>query len=136
MRQAEALDLILNDQNDSRKNRRSVLIALNEVIVADIAQYMRLPLSITSNDAQACYDRIVLWIESLSLQRIGLSQEADLSMTNTIQSTTHDINTAFGISIEKYFPTDPPNQDSGQRNGAGPNIWVMISAIINMDLMH
>ena len=49
-------------------------------------------------------------------------------MMNTLQSATHDINTAFGISIEKYFTTKPPNQGSGQGNGAGPTIWVMISA--------
>ena len=51
-------------------------------------------------------------------------------MMNTLQSATHDINTAFGISIEKYFTTKPPNQGSGQENGAGPTIWVMISAIL------
>ena len=69
---------------------------------------MRLPLTITSNDTQECYDRIVLWITSVALQTIGLSQEAVFSMTNTLQSATHDINTAFGISIEKYFPTTLP----------------------------
>ena len=36
MRQAEKLDLIPDDQNGSRKKRRSVLTALNKVIVTDI----------------------------------------------------------------------------------------------------
>ena len=85
--------------------------------------------TINSNDAQACYDRIVLWIASLALQRIGLTAKAAFSMTNTLQSATHDIATAFGISIDKYFPTTPPHQGSGQGNGAGPTIWVMISTI-------
>ena len=75
---------------------------------------MRLPITITSNDDQACYDRIVQWILSLTLQRIGLSQEAVFSITNTLQSATYDINTSFDISIEKCFPTEPPNQGSGQ----------------------
>ena len=51
-------------------------------------------------------------------------------MTNTLQSATHDIATAFGIYINKYFPTTPPHQGSGQGNGAGPTIWVMISTIL------
>ena len=51
-------------------------------------------------------------------------------MTNTLQSTTHDIATAFGISIDKYFPTIPPRQGNGQGNGVGPTIWVMISATL------
>ena len=130
MQQAEELDLIPNDQNGSRKNRRSVLIALNKVIIIDISQQMRQPITITSNDDQSYYDCIVLWIVSLALQRIGLSQEAVFSMTNTLQFATHDINTMFGISIEKNFPTDPPNQGSRQGNGAGSIIWVMISAIL------
>ena len=130
MRRAEELNFIPDDQDGSKKHRRSVLTALNKVIVTDTSRQIHLPLTITSNDAQACYDRIVLWIASLALQRIGLRKEAAFSMTNTLQYATHDINTAFGISIEKYFPTDPPNQGSGQGNGAGPTIWVMISAIL------
>ena len=116
MRRVEELNLIPDDQDRSRKHRRSVLTALNKVIVTDISRQMHLYLIIPSNDAQACYDLIVLWIASLALQRIGLRKEAAFSMTNTLQYATHDINTAFGISIEKYLPTDPSNQGSGQGN--------------------
>ena len=59
-RRSKELNLIPNDQDGSRKHRRSVLTAINKVIVTDISRQMRLPLTITSNDAQACYDRIVL----------------------------------------------------------------------------
>ena len=86
------------------------MTALNKVLVIDISRQTRLPLTINSNDAQACYDRIVLWIASLALQRILLSAETAFSMTNALQSATHDIATAFGITIDKYFPTTPPNQ--------------------------
>ena len=72
MRQAEKLDLIPDDQNGSRKNRRSVLTALNKVIVTDISRQMRLPLSMISNDTQACYDRIVIWMQNLRNPSIGL----------------------------------------------------------------
>ena len=109
MRQTEELDLIPDDQNGSRKNRRSVLTALNKAIVTDISRHIQLPISITSNDVQACYDRTVLWIASMSLQRIGLSQEVAFSVTNTLQSVTHTINTAFGLSIEKIYPDKPSN---------------------------
>ena len=60
MRQAEKLDLIPDDQNGSPKHRRSVLTALNKVIVTDISRQMRLLIPITSNDPQACYYYIVL----------------------------------------------------------------------------
>ena len=72
---------------------------------------------------------MVLWIVSLALQRIRLSQEAVFSITNTLQLATHDINTVFGISIEKN-PNETPHQGSRQEHGAGPTIWVMISVIL------
>ena len=51
-------------------------------------------------------------------------------MTNTLQSTTHDIGTAFGISIDKYLLTTPPHQGSGYGYGVEHTIWVMITAIL------
>ena len=100
------------------------------MLVTYISRQIRLPLSINSNDDQACYNRKVLWIASLALQRIKLSQKAAFSMTNTLQSATQNINTAFGLSIEKYFPTKPPLQCNGQGNDVELTIWVMISAIL------
>ena len=67
---------------------------------------------------------------SLVLQRIGLSVEAAFSMTNTLQSEKHDIDTAFGISIDNLSPTKPLHQGSEQGNGAGSTIWVTINAIL------
>ena len=90
----------------------------------------RLSLTINSNDAQVCYDRIVLLIASLALQRIRLSAKAEVPMTNTLKSAPDNIATYFGIFIDKYFPTTPPHQGSGQGNGLGPTIWVIISAIL------
>ena len=60
IRREEELHLIPEDQSGSRRGRRSVLIALNKVLVIDISRQNRLPLTINRNDAQACYDRIVL----------------------------------------------------------------------------
>ena len=116
---------IPEEQSGSRKWRQSVLTALNKVLVTDISRQIRQLLTINRNDAQACYDRIVLWIVSLALHRIGLSAEAEFSTTNTLQSATYDIATVFGIFIDKYFPTTPPHQGSGQGNGAQdlPSGW-------------
>lgn len=85
---------------------------------------------INSSDARVCYDRIVLLIASLSLQRIELSKEAVFSSTNTLQSATRDVDKTFGISIEIFFPTTPQLQESRYGNGIGYTIWAMISAIL------
>ena len=97
------------------KNRRSVLTALNKVLVIDIPRQMRLPITVISNDVQAYFNRIFLWIASLALKRIGLSKEGAFSMTNTLQSSTYDINTAFGISIKKVFFNTPSTLRKWQR---------------------
>ena len=107
------------------------MTALNNFLVTDISRQTRLHLRINSNDAQDCYDPIVLWISSLALQRVGSSTEAAFSMTKTLQSATHDIATAFGISIDNHFTTTPPHQGSEQGDRAGPTIWVMIRYFTN-----
>ena len=61
-----------------------MLTALNKVLVTENSRQSRLPLTIINNDAQVCYDRIVLWIASLALHLIGLSEEVAFSMTNTL----------------------------------------------------
>ena len=68
--------------------------------MTDISRQLRLPLTVTSNDAEAYFDRIVLWVVSLTLQRIGLSSTAALAMTNTLQSVTHNIKIAYRESTQ------------------------------------
>ena len=54
--------------------KRLVLTELNTGLVTDIYRKLQLPLTINSNDSQACYDRIILGITSIALQRIRLSK--------------------------------------------------------------
>ena len=67
---------------------------------------------------------------SLVLQHIGLSSITAFSMINTLQLVTHNINTTFREVTQQYTLIFPPFQRSGQGNGAGPTIWVVISAIL------
>ena len=105
IQRAEELHFIPEEKSGSRNHRRLVLTALNRVLVTNISRQLRLPLTATSNDAKACFDRIDLWVASLALQRIGLSSIAAFAMTNTLQSTTHNINTAFRDSTQQYTST-------------------------------
>ena len=79
------------------------------MLVTDISRQARLPLTVNNNDTEASYDRIVLWIASLTLQRIDISKNTVFLMIKPQQTATHDINTVFGISIETYSPTTPLN---------------------------
>ena len=71
IRRVEELHLILVDQSGSRKGRRSVLTELNKILVTDISRQTRLPITIKFNDAQACYDRIILSVASLEIDGVS-----------------------------------------------------------------
>jgi len=105
MRRTEGLQLLPEEQSSLWKIRRSVLTALNKILVTDFSRQSRLLLTINSNDDQAYHDRIILWIASFTLQKIWVSKEAEFSTTNTLQSKTYDINMVFGVSIETYSPS-------------------------------
>ena len=60
IRRAEELHFNPEKQSSFRKNRRSILTALNNVLVTDISRQMRLLLRINNKDTQECYDRIVI----------------------------------------------------------------------------
>ena len=132
MANAEKFDLLPDEQAGSRKNHRSNLTALNKVLTNDIIRARRIPSVIIFNDAKSCYDRIVLWVASLALRRLGATIESTLEMTKTVQSASHKICTAYGDSTNTYGGQDiyPPLQGVGQGNGAGPAIWVAISAVL------
>ena len=71
IRGVEELNLIPEDQSGSRKGRRSVLTALNKILVTYISRQTQLPITIKSNDAQACYDRIILLAASLEIDGVS-----------------------------------------------------------------
>ena len=101
-----------------------VLTVLNKILITYISRQSKLPLTINSNDAQACCDRIVMRIASLALQRIVLRKESAFSMTNTLhQYSIRYIN-------RKILLKNSPIKGSGQGHVAGPTIRVMISAIL------
>ena len=50
------------------------------------------------------------------MQWIGLNPEAVFVIVNILQSTTHHINTVFGILVETYFPTVPLLQGIGYQS--------------------
>jgi hypothetical protein len=52
-------------------------------------------------------------------------------MASTLQTAKHYVKTAYGTSTTHYGSDEnPPMQGCGQGNGAGPTMWVAISAIL------
>jgi hypothetical protein len=126
---AEQLKVIVKEQYGSRWAHCSVDQVLNRGITMDIVCQMKIPAAICSNDAKSCYDRIVHSIASLCMQRVKVPPGPNICMFSTIQCLNHSIRTIYGdseLSCSGELWT-VPMQGVGKGNGAGPQIWALVS---------
>ena len=132
MKTAEELKLLADEQFGSRKHKSAVEQCFNKRLTYDISRQLRKPMALISNDAKSCYDRIVHAIASLSMQRVGVPTEPIVCMFTTIQQMKHYVRTVYG-EAKQYFGGEQaklfavPIQGVGQGNGAGPQIWAIVS---------
>ena len=134
MHHAERHGALAREQYGSRRNHQCILAALNKRLTMDLLRQTRRAGALCANDAKSCYDRIVHNIATLCMRRLGMPKNPIHSMFATLQSASHKIRTAYGVSDKTYGPgRDPPLQGIGQGNGAGPAGWAVISTpLINM----
>jgi hypothetical protein len=134
LHQAELHEAVAVEQYGSRKNMFASDQSLNKALTFDIWRQLRQRGALCCNDAKACYDRIVHSCASLSIQRVGIDPHPITSMFKSIQSLEHHVRTVFGES-KKFFKQagEIPLQGVGQGNGAGPQIWALVSTpVLNM----
>ena len=132
---AEDLHLIAKEQYGSRKNLSAVDHSLNKTLTYDLIRQRKIPGAVCSNDAKSCYDRIVHSVASLAMQRMGMEQAPIVCMFTTIQNLDHYIRTVYGNSELSFSGKlwTVPIQGVGQGNGAGPQIWAVVSTpVLNM----
>jgi len=87
-------------------------------------------MTLCSNDAKSCYNRIVLLIPALCMCQLGASRPSVLSMLDTIRSMHHHTHTVHGDS-QHYTSHSTWAQlvtGIGQGNGAGHAIWAVVSS--------
>ena len=131
MYQAERFNLIAPEQFGSRKSHSCIDQVIIKRLYYDALRFLRRSGFLCSNDAKACYDRIVHSIASLAMQRVGMPIEPILCMLQSLQNMTHHVRTAHGLSSSTYgcsLLDGKPVQGSGQGNGASPTIWTLISS--------
>ena len=136
MAQAEKYQLIAPEQFGSRKRHSSIDQVLVKRLYYDALRLSRTNGFLCSNDAKACYDRILHSVASIAMQRIGMPLGPIKCMLQALQGMKHYIKTSHGISTSSYGATledGKPVQGSGQGNGASPTIWALISTpLLNM----
>jgi hypothetical protein len=102
-------------------------------LIFDLVRYTRQALAMASSDLKSCYDRIVHSAASLAMQKNGLSPQGANTMFQTIQQCRHCIRTAYGDSAKSYGGRGKyklPPMGAGQGNGAGPQMWSILSSVL------
>ena len=140
MRVSEKFGLLAPEQHGSRHGRRANWVALEQRLTCDLSRQLLQPTAIIFNDAVGCYDRIVHSSAALSMQRSGVPTSATNCMFRCLQSMRHQVRTVFGDSANFYESSDMhderaptfavPISGVGQGNGAGPQIWAVMSTPI------
>jgi hypothetical protein len=132
--QAETNNAVAIKQYSSRKNMSASDQSLNKALTFDLWRQFRQQGALCCNDAKACYNWIVHSCASLCMQRVGVDSNPITSMFQTIQSLEHHVRTSFGQSKSFFKQTSAILlQGVGQGNGAGPQIWALVSTpVLNM----
>jgi hypothetical protein len=136
---AEAEQVIAPEQYGSRRSLSAIEHCLNKKLSFDILRQAKRPGALCSNDAKGCYDRIVHSVASLCLQRAGIPKAPIISMFTTLQKLRHYVRTAYGDSETFFLASDihpVAFQGVGQGNGAGPQVWALVSSAILDMLRH
>jgi len=129
MYHAEQYGLVSGEQYGSRHGHSSITQSLNKRLTFDHICQLKQAAIICSNNAKSCYDHIVHRIAAQSMYRCGVNKPALICMFSTIQRLRHHIRTLFGDSqisagTESWAV---PISEIGQGNGAGPQIWAVVS---------
>jgi Reverse transcriptase (RNA-dependent DNA polymerase) len=122
MSNAESANSIAPEQFGSRKNKGSILHALNKQLTVDILRQEKRSYALITLDAKSCYDRIVQPMAALSLKRQGATDNMISAMFDTISMMERCVRTTFGDSELTYKEESEKFHGILQGNGAGPTI--------------
>ena len=125
---AEDRGLFGEDMQGSRKHRSTLDVLFKKTLSFDIARQQRSNLAIFENDAESCYDRILVNIAMLSARILGVPTGAILAHSETVRLMKYNIKTIYGTSEARYQGTDQEQllAGTGQGSGVSPAVWLSI----------
>jgi len=89
MKKAELAYLLANEQYRSHCFKDAITPCLNKRLWYDVVHLRWEPAALCSNDANNCYDQIILLIVALCMCHMGASKALVLSMLDTVQGMQH-----------------------------------------------
>jgi len=137
MYQSEENDLVAGEQYGSRHRKSTITQSLNRRLAFDLIRQFKRAAIVCSNNAKSCYNQIVHCLAINSMYRCGAPKPALVCMFTTLQNLQYHIRTLSDNSTI-WARTEiwvVPVAGIGQGNGAGPQIWAVISTPI-LDLLR
>eukprot|EP00957_Ditylum_brightwellii_P081787 6222521-Ditylum_brightwellii.AAC.2 len=122
----------LNDNQYSGHNGRAAPdIVLGKSFTMDTVHFQQENMGATDCNAQAYYDRIILFILLLTYLKAGLDYHMCVLFATILCNMQYHITTAFGIASQvNFFNKLAENFGIGQGSTDGPVGWTMISDVI------
>jgi hypothetical protein len=122
---------VMNGGNFGARTSRSSLDPIGiEVLQYEYSRLLRLNHLKFSNDATACYDRIVVNLASIISRAFGLHQNITTIHGTMLQDAVCRIKTQMGISEGYNFHSDDcPVFGTGQGSWSSPPIWNFNSSV-------
>ena len=135
MRNALKHNVMCRENFGGIKDRNQVEAALIKLLFYDTARQRKIPCCLCSNDAKACYNRIIHVVMSLCFQRLGVPLEPLISALTTMQNMIHQVRTPYGDSTathgEHNPATEKPQQGAFQGIGHAPAAYASMSSVMN-----
>ena len=91
MNNAEEANAIAKEQYGSRRKHQAISQAVDKRLTYDLVRQKKVPAILCSNDAKACYDRVVHPILFMALRRLGVSKQYIYGMIDTYRNMEHHL---------------------------------------------
>ena len=128
---AEDNKLLNNNLYGARPGRTAHDPVGIEEFVSEITRLSRKPCIKNTEDATACYDRIIPSLGNLASRGYGLHRCVALVQGSTLSEAKYHLKTKFGITEEFYRHCEfHPIYGTGQGSGNSPTIWLVISSVL------
>jgi hypothetical protein len=128
---AESEKLLNPGQYGSCPGRESTGLTLFEELRTDISLCSRKPINNFDNDADSCYDRIIIALVSLLSRKFGQYRHVISVNASTLHKAKYQLKTSLGLSEKDYSNCSLfPIYGTGQGSGNPPTIWCFISSTL------
>ena len=123
----------------STPGKKCIDHVLNRRLFFDLVRYKKTSAAMAAVDLKSCYDRVAHSPAYLALRSYGVPSNAVQGMFQTLQDMKYYTVTAHGTSKNSFGGKEKgyiaaPN-GLGQGNGAGPQVWSVVSSKM-FEVMH